>query len=223
MCFIYFFVWCLDASAVVSSTEMAACCVCYDACCWLQLQKGLSFPLLPPILVLPQVSSLIAERDSMAAQNIALASTTSKLIVDTAANRTLPGSSSFATAAPSANGSRSMHTTAAVEALSTLSGGPTNHPSDQSGSESMPRCSSATRLSDVSSGQQQHHATRTTGILSPGQAREIEALLSRLTSENAAFLKEKDAAVVARDEALNRVTALQIEVEMMQQQFRWVM
>jgi hypothetical protein len=52
------------------------------------------------------------------------------------------------------------------------------------------------------------------------QAKEIGGLLTRLTNENAAFLKLKDAAAAARDEALNRVTALEMEVEMLQQQLR---
>lgn len=55
-------------------------------------------------------------------------------------------------------------------------------------------------------------------VLSAAQAREIGGLLTRLTNENAAFLKLKDAAVAARDEALNRVTALEVEVEMLQRQ-----
>jgi hypothetical protein len=52
------------------------------------------------------------------------------------------------------------------------------------------------------------------------QAKEIGGLLTRLTNENAAFLKLKDAAAAARDEALNRVTALEMEVEMLQQHLR---
>lgn len=58
-------------------------------------------------------------------------------------------------------------------------------------------------------------------LLPPFQAKEIGGLLTRLTNENAAFLKLKDAAAAARDEALNRVTALEMEVEMLQQQLRW--
>jgi hypothetical protein len=57
-------------------------------------------------------------------------------------------------------------------------------------------------------------------LLLYSQAKEIGGLLTRLTNENAAFLKLKDAAAAARDEALNRVTALEMEVEMLQQQLR---
>ena len=60
-------------------------------------------------------------------------------------------------------------------------------------------------------------------MISPSQAREIGALLRRLTNENTQFLKARDAAVASRNEALNRAAALEAELELRQQQHRWAM
>jgi hypothetical protein len=57
-------------------------------------------------------------------------------------------------------------------------------------------------------------------VLTPAQAREIGALLSRLTRENAAFLKARDSVVADRDAAQDRVLAMENEVELLQQQLR---
>jgi hypothetical protein len=54
----------------------------------------------------------------------------------------------------------------------------------------------------------------------PSQAREIGALLTRLTNENTQFLKARDAAVASRNEALNRAAALEGELELLEQQLR---
>lgn len=71
--------------------------------------------------------------------------------------------------------------------------------------------------------QRAHSALPTVGggaVMSPSQAREIGALLTRLTNENTQFLKARDAAVASRNEALNRAAALEGELELLQQQLR---
>jgi hypothetical protein len=70
--------------------------------------------------------------------------------------------------------------------------------------------------------QQQPHARAPAGgaVISPSQAREIGSLLSRLTHENAQFLKARDAAVASRNEALNRAAAAEGEAELRQTQLR---
>jgi hypothetical protein len=70
--------------------------------------------------------------------------------------------------------------------------------------------------------QRSHSAAPEVGgaVISPSQAREIGALLTRLTNENTQFLKARDAAVASRNEALNRAAALEAELELRQQQLR---
>lgn len=168
------------------------------------------------LLLLVQVTSLTAERDSMAAQNMALAAATSKLMA-TAAGSSTPSTESSA-AGEVAGVPSALDSQAAVEAL-TASIGAAISLSGPFDSVSGP-ATSATRSSQAATWQQQHTVPRAGGVLSPAQAKEIGALLARLTNENAAFLKQKDAAVVARDEALNRLSALQAEVDQLQQQIR---
>jgi hypothetical protein len=149
------------------------------------------------------------ERDSLAQQNAALAATTGRLMG--AGTNTDPGTPT------------SPATLASV--LDSQAGGSSMSSTDGGFGRSAVQSAAARQL--------MVRAASTPGslltvgspegtLLTPGQAREIGALLSRLTRENAAFMRSRDAAAGERDAALDRVSALEVELELLQEQLRWV-
>jgi hypothetical protein len=179
--------------------------------------------------MLLQVSTLITERDSMASHNLTLANTTSRLMAASANTTTAQHDATGAGTTPFAGGD----TWEAADSL--------DHGLFDSGFAAGQRSASAPGAPEGSSGAssqqasqgqggpqaQPHrsHSALTTGgaVMSPSQAREIGALLTRLTNENTQFLKARDAAVASRNEALNRAAAVEAELELRQQEFRCVL
>jgi hypothetical protein len=160
------------------------------------------------VCTLLQVAALMRERDSLAQQNAALAATTGRLMG--AGTNTDPGTPT------------SPVTLASV--LDSQAGGSSMGSADGGLGRSAVQSAAARQL--------MVRAASTPGslavggpegtLLTPGQAREIGALLSRLTRENAAFMRSRDVAAGERDAALERVSALEVELELLQEQLRWV-
>ena len=144
---------------------------------------------------------MTSERDSLLQQNVALAATTSRLM-----------------GAPSEPGGTSSTTTSAAGAVSGV--GDTTSPHSTSPDASAPSTSRGMTLAAALAAGDRASAPGEGPVLTPGQAREIGALLSRLTRENAAFLKARDAVLAERDVAQERVLAMEMEVEMLQQQLQ---
>lgn len=172
-----------------------------------------------------QVNTLITERDSMASHNLTLANTTSRLMA-ASANTTGAGATPFAgsdtwAAADSGSINSLGHGLfdsgfAAGQRSASAPGAPEGNPA------------AASQQASQAQGGAQHHRAHSAltavggAVMSPSQAREIGALLTRLTNENTQFLKARDAAVASRNEALNRAAAVEAELELRQQEFRWV-
>jgi hypothetical protein len=168
-----------------------------------------------------QVETLITERDSMASHNQALANTTSRLM----AAASTAGTPHDSLGPQGGDGGSS----ASMSGLFDSGLGSISAAIGQRGASSAPAGAALTahgqadpQQSTPAGGQHPHHqrAQSAGAVMSPSQAREIGALLSRLTNENSNFLKARDAAVASRNEALNRAAALEAELEARQQEAR---
>jgi hypothetical protein len=120
----------------------------------------------------------------MAAQNIKLAATASTLMAGSTA------CSHFTAEAPSA-----------LSSVAAASAG--DQQATEAGSSSS--SSSSSRQLPITG-----HLPR---VLSAVQAKEVGALLTRLTNENAQFLKDKDQAVAMRHQAQDSLAAAHIELQ----------
>jgi hypothetical protein len=179
-----------------------------------------------------QVTTLISERDSMASTNLTLANTTSRLIAASAnGTAAAAGSEAGAGGAGAADAGVSASSSGFDVGVSLLDcsnsfrgdyrsvsapGGPAAPAAAAGAGAGLQGAPHGTT-------QRSHSAAPEVGgaVISPSQAREIGALLTRLTNENTQFLKARDAAVASRNEALNRAAALEAELELRQQQLRW--
>jgi len=172
-----------------------------------------------------QASTLIAERDSMASHNMTLASTTSRLIAATAGAATLQDTADAPSQTLAEALGAGFDSSSGWETFGMLDGGlagAQRSASAPGGQNAVSAGGSSAAQGQGGAPQRSVSAAPSVGgtVISPSQAREIGTLLTRLTNENTQFLKARDAAVASRNEALNRATALETELEFRQQQLR---
>lgn len=187
-----------------------------------------------PLLLL-QVNTLITERDSMASHNLTLANTTSRLIAASAGGAAAqqgPNADTESDLVGQPLGDSLGAGGSDVDSIGAglFGSGFIAAAGHQQRSVSAPGAteggigvtSQQTGRGNGITAQRAHSAAPAVGgnVMSPSQAREIGALLTRLTNENTQFLKARDAAVASRNEALNRAAALEAELELRQQEFR---
>jgi hypothetical protein len=175
-----------------------------------------------------QVNTLITERDSMASHNLTLANTTSRLMA-ASASTTAQHDATGAGTTPFAGGDTWPSADSLGHGLFDSGFSVGRRSASAPGAPARNPGAGSQQASQGQGGAQaQHHGahsayTATSGaVMSPSQAREIGALLTRLTNENTQFLKARDAAVASRNEALNRAAAVEAELELRQQEFRCV-
>lgn len=161
----------------------------------------------------------------MAAQNMALASATSQLMSTAAGDPGRGTSTAGSVVTTTAHGTaditaRVAALTAAMEAATSSN---TTSPVTSETGGSAATAAKAAVACTADAGRSLHKKAGSTagGVLNAAQAKEVGALLTRLAAENAAFLKAKDEAVTARDSAMNKVTALEVEMDMLRQQMRY--